>query len=122
MLISPLPPNASETSKQTFSFRLFSCQFVQKAAEAQASALSVEKTVDGFAGTGLSGLDLTDHCSGCGLNKQDLVRGLQVVKVLNTIDAAHAFGQWAHSTERLIGGQFTCRFKRISACNRLRSI
>src|SRR6516162_2038715 len=45
MLISPLPPNASETSKQTFSFRLFSCQFVQKAAEAQASALSVEKTV-----------------------------------------------------------------------------
>jgi len=33
MVVSPLPPNASETSQQTFSFRLFSCQSVQKSAE-----------------------------------------------------------------------------------------
>src|SRR6516164_132947 len=30
MLISPLPPNASETSKQTFSFRLFSVSSFRK--------------------------------------------------------------------------------------------
>src|SRR5215475_14988867 len=43
MLVSPLPPNASETSKQTFSFRLFSCQFVHKAAKGRASELLVRK-------------------------------------------------------------------------------
>jgi hypothetical protein len=44
MLVSPLPPNASETSKQTFSFRLFSCQFVQKAAEGKRRRYRLRKS------------------------------------------------------------------------------
>src|SRR5262245_54648150 len=35
MVASPLPPNAPATSQRTFSFRLSSCQFVQKPAVGQ---------------------------------------------------------------------------------------